>query len=153
MTTNYIQSAAGVNNPVLTLTVSGTTSTTATNLLIPTLQDVTINNANNVFTWSQLNESAQLQVATNATNSIGSNIVVETNSFFGDSGQANWSAAYAGLIGLSKLKTKVDFSINLGTKVISGVGYVTGLAPAVSADSPVWVTPITITVSGDYTVA
>ncbi|CAB4153780.1 hypothetical protein UFOVP635_28 [uncultured Caudovirales phage] len=153
MTTNYIQAAAGVNNPVLTITVSGTTSTTATNLLIPTLQDVTINNANNVFTWSQLNESAQLQVATNATNSISSNIVVETDSFFGASGAASWSAAKKGLIGLSVDKTKVNFSINLGTKVISGEGYVTGLAPAVSADSPVWVTPITISVSGEYTIA
>jgi len=31
-------------------------------------------------------------------------------------------------------------------------GYVTGLAPATSADSPVFVSPITITVTGDYTV-
>jgi hypothetical protein len=153
MATNYIQSAAGVNNPILTLTINGTTSTTATNLLIPTLQDVTINNANNVFTWSQLNESAQLQVATVATNSIGSNIVVETTTFFGDTGQASWSAAYKGLIGLSVNKTKVNFSINLGTKSISGIGYVTGLAPAITADAPVWVTPITITVSGEYTIA
>jgi hypothetical protein len=150
MTTNYIQSAAGVNNPTLTLTVSGTTSTS---LVIPTLQDVTINNANNVFTWSQLNESAQLQVATNATNSIASNIVVELNSFFGDAAAAVGSAAKKGLIGLSVDKTKVDFEINLGSKTISGVGYVTGLAPAITADAPVWVTPITITVSGEYTIA
>jgi len=37
-------------------------------------------------------------------------------------------------------------------KTISGKGYITGLAPTVSADSPVWVSPITITVTGDYTV-
>ena len=148
MTTEYIQSAAGVNNPVLTLAVAGSTGT----LSIPTLQDVTINNANNVFTWSQLNESAQLQVATNATNSISSNIVVELDTFFGDATAATGSAAKKGLIGLSVDKTQVTFSINLGAKTISGVGYVTGLAPAVSADSPVWVTPITITVSGEYTI-
>lgn len=153
MTTNYIQSAAGVNNPVLTINVDGQTASTATSLVIPTLQDVTINNANNVFSWSQLNESAQLQVATIATNSISSNVVVETASFFGDVSGTVGSAKEKGLIGLSKLKTKVDFSINLGAKTISGEGYVTGLAPAVSADSPVWVTPITITVSGEYTVA
>jgi hypothetical protein len=153
MTTEYIQSAAGVNNPILTLTINGTTSTTATNLLIPTLQDVTINNANNVFTWSQLNESSQLQVATNATNNISSNIVVELDTFFGDSAAATWSAAYKGLIGLSVDKTKLDFSINIGSKSISGIGYVTGLAPSVTADAPVWTTPITITVSGEYTIA
>jgi hypothetical protein len=153
MATNYIQSAAGVNNPILTLTINGTTSTTATNLLIPTLQDVTISNANNVFSWTQLNESAALQVATIANNSISSNIVVETTTFFGDSTATSWSAARQGLIGLSTNKTKANFSINLGTKTISGVGYVTGLAPKVTADQPVWLTPITIAVSGEYTVA
>lgn len=148
MTTNYIQSAAGSTNPVLTLTtaVSG-------DLDLPTLQDVTINNANDVFTWSQLNEAAKLQVVTTSTNSITTNIVVEDKTFFGDSAATAGSAAKLGLFGLSKNKTEVDFSINLGSKTISGTGYVSGLAPAVSADSPVWVTPVTITVSGDYTVA
>jgi len=152
MTTSYIQSAAGVNNPILTINVSGSTGTTATTLLLPTLQDVTINNANDVFTWSQLNESAKLQVATNSTNSISSNIVVELDSFFGDAAATTGSAKKKGLLGLSVDKTKVDFSINLGSKSISGVGYITGLAPAVSAANPVWVTPITLTVSGEYTV-
>jgi hypothetical protein len=149
MATNYIQSAAGVNNPVLTLTVSGITG----DLDIPTLQDVTINNANDTFTWSQLNESAKLQVATTSTNSISTNIVVEEVTFFGNAASTTGSAAKLGLIGLSKAKTKVNFEINLDDKVISGVGYITGLAPAVSADSPVWVTPVTIAVSGEYTVA
>jgi len=36
---------------------------------------------------------------------------------------------------------------------MSGNAYVTGLAPTVSADAPVWVSPITLTVTGDYTVA
>jgi hypothetical protein len=149
MATNYIQSAAGVNNPVLTLTVSGISG----DLDIPTLQDVTINNANDTFTWSQLNESAKLQVATTSTNSISTNIVVEEVTFFGNAASTTGSAAKLGLIGLSKAKTKVNFEINLDDKVISGVGYITGLAPAVSADSPVWVTPVTIAVSGEYTVA
>jgi hypothetical protein len=150
MTTSYIQSAAGSSNPILTLSVTGA----AGNLVIPTLQDVTINNANDVFTWSQLNESAKLQVATTATNSISTNIVVENLSFFGNASVATAGAASKlGLLGLSTAKTEVNFSINLGTKTISGIGYVTGLAPTVSADSPVWVTPATITVSGEYTVA
>jgi hypothetical protein len=148
MTTSYIQSAAGTNNPVLTLTVTGASG----NLVVPTLQDVTINNANDVFTWSQLNESAKLQVATTATNSIATNIVVENLSFFGNVTAASGSAQKLGLLGLSTAKTETNFSINLGSKTISGVGYVTGLAPSVSADSPVWVTPVTITVSGEYTV-
>jgi hypothetical protein len=100
-----------------------------------------------------LNESAKLQVATTATNSISSTIVVEADTFFGlSSAEAN-SAARLGLIGLSKNKTQVTFTIAIGSKTLSGVGYVTGLAPTTSADAPVWTTPITITVSGEYTVA
>jgi hypothetical protein len=64
------------------------------------------------------------------------------------------------LFGLSKNKIKVVFELYLGDtdsgaagKTISGSGYVTGLAPTVSADSPVWVSPVTITVTGDFTVA
>lgn len=147
MTTNFIQ-GNGANNPVLTLSVTGATG----DLVIPTLQDVTINNANDVYTWSQLNEAAKLQVATTSTNSITTNIVVENTSFFGDSTATAGSADRLGLLGLSSNKTQVNFEINLGTKSITGVGYVTGLAPTVSADAPVWVTPVTITVSGEYTV-
>lgn len=133
--------------PVLTITtaVSG-------DLVVPTLQNVTINNANDVFTWTQLNESAKLQVATTSTNSISTTIVVDKDIFFGVTGTAG-AASTLGLIGLSAAKTKVNFEINMGDKVLSGVGYITGLAPTVSADSPVWTTPVTITVSGEYSVA
>lgn len=149
MSTEYILSAAGSTNPILTLTVDGVAGA----LAIPTLQDVTINNANDTFTWSQLNESAKLQVVTTSTNSISTNIVVENDTFFGDALATAGSAAFLGLFGLSKAKTEVSFTINLGSKTISGIGYISGLAPAVSADSPVWVTPVTVSVSGEYTVA
>jgi hypothetical protein len=148
MTTNYIQSN-GADAPVLTLTVP----LIAGDLAVPTLQDVTINNANDVFSWSQLNESAKLQIATTSTNSISSTVVVEETTFFGNSASTAGSAAKLGLIGLSVAKTKVNFEINLGSKTITGVGYVTGLAPTTSADAPVWTTPITITVSGEYAIA
>lgn len=148
MATEYILSAAGTSNPVLELTVSGITGT----LSLPTLQDVSISNANDTFTWTQLNEAAKLQVPTTATNSISTNVVVEYDSFFGDAAATTGSAAKLGLFGLSKAKTEVQFTINIGTKELSGIGYVTGLTPAVSADSPVWVTPLQISVSGDYTV-
>jgi len=139
--------APGTTYPTLTLT-----SGVAGDLAIPMLQDVTVNNANDVFTWTQLNESAKLQVATTATNSISSNIVVDSAVFFGNGTSTAGSAALLGLIGLSTAKTEVTFEIAMGAKTISGTGYVTGLAPTVSADSPVWVTPVTITVTGEYTV-
>ena len=122
-------------------------------------QDITINNANDVFTWTQLDSGSKLQVATTATNSIAMNIVLDQDAFFGTT-VAGEVAKTKGLFGLSKDKSLVNFSIYLGDesdggqgKTISGSGYITGLAPTVSADSPVWVTPVTITVTGDFTVA
>ena len=149
----YIVSPGGAGSlttspPILTLT-----SSVAGDLVLPGLQDVTINSANDVFTWTQLDQNAKLQIATTATNSISTNLVVDGTLFFGDSGATAGSADKLGLLGLSNEKTLVDFTINIGDKTISGEGFVTGLAPSVSADSPVWVSPVTITVNGEYTIA
>tara|TARA_R110000764_G_scaffold68011_3_gene141227 strand:+ start:2658 stop:3116 length:459 start_codon:yes stop_codon:yes gene_type:complete len=149
----YITSPGGTTGatsspPILTLTssVSGA-------LVLPGLQDVTVNSANDVFTWTQLDQAAKLQIATTSTNSISTNLVVDGTLFFGDSGGSVGAADTLGLLGLSNDKTAITFSINIGDKTLSGAGFVTGLAPSVSADSPVWVSPVTITVNGEYTVS
>lgn len=138
----------GTTFPTVTLStgVSG-------NLVIPALQDITINNANDVYSWTQLNSASKLQVATTSTNSVSSNMVVENATFFG-SNIAGSTPAEIGIFGLSHNKTLCSFTItNVGNKTLSGSCYVTGLAPKVSADQPVWVTPVTLTVTGDFTVA
>lgn len=153
----YIYPAPGVNGVQLTLTLKASGDTTG--LAVPALQDVTVNNANDVFTWTQLDTGAKLQIATTATNSLSGNIVLDQDSFFGVSTQGE-VAKTKGIFGLSKDKVLVSFDLYLGDesdgsngKTVSGSGYVTGLAPTVSADAPVWVSPVTITVTGDYTVA
>jgi hypothetical protein len=154
----YIYPAPGVANVESTLRIHKTSKVAdATGLLIPALQDVTVNAANDVFTWTQLDETAKLQIATTSTNSISMNIVLDQASFFGSG--ANTLAAGKGIFGLSVDKSLVVFDLYLGDtdsggagKTISGSGYITGLAPTVSADAPVWVSPITITVTGEYTV-
>ena len=156
---SYIYPAPGNSGAQVTLKVYAVSKATdATGLAIPALQDVTLNAANDVYTWTQLDSASKLQIATTATNSLGMNLVLEEASFFG-SGSGSTAAA-KGIFGLSKDKTIVEFELSMGDnsdgtagKIISGKGYVTGLAPTVSADSPVWVSPITITVTGDYTVA
>lgn len=155
----YINPSPGVSGAQVTLKVYRTSKVAdATGLSIPGLQDVTLNASNDVFTWTQLDSASKKQVATTATNSLAMNLVVDETSFFGTGSGS--TAAGKGIFGLSKDKTIVEFELNFGdnddgtaTKVISGFGYITGLAPTVSADSPVWVSPITITVTGDYTVA
>jgi hypothetical protein len=156
----YINPAAGVSGAQVTLTVYHTSKVAdATGLIVPALQDVTINNANDVFTWTQLDTGSKLQTATTATNSIAMNLVLDPTTFFPGASPTT-TAASQGVFGLSKNKTRIQFELVMGdtdaganTKTISGYGYITGLAPTVSADSPVWVSPVTITVSGDFTVA
>jgi hypothetical protein len=152
----FIYPAPGVANVQATLTLTASAATGPLNM--PALQDITINNSNDVFTWTQLDSASKLQVATTATNSLAMNCVLEEDTFFGNASATANSAARLGVFGLSKDKTQVSFSLYMGDTssgatgpTISGVGYVTGLAPTVSADAPVWVSPITITVTGDYT--
>lgn len=149
----YIYPAPGSTAEVtLNLYVTGDTG----NLTVPALQDVTINNSNDVFTWTQLDEGSKKQVATTATNSISTNLVLDQTIFFGTGSGANVAIA-GGIFGLSKDKELVNFRLFMGNtsaggagKTITGSGYITGLAPTVSADSPVWVSPVTITVDGDF---
>jgi hypothetical protein len=159
----YINPAPGTSNQVtLTLDVASNESDVTQGvgaLSVPALQDITINASNDVFTWSQLDSTAKKQVATTSTNSVSMNLVVDTASFFGTDTDALISGTIAeqGLFGCSRNKTLVNFIIRVENSttdtLIKGVGYITGLAPTVSADAPVWVSPITITVTGEYVVA
>ena len=156
----YINPSAGVSGAQVSLKIYHTSKVAdATGLTVPALQDVTLNNSNDVFTWTQLDSGSKLQVATTATNSLSMNIVLDPTTFF-QGATPTTTAASQGIFGLAKNKTKIEFDLVMGddssgsnTKTVSGLGYITGLAPTVSADSPVWVSPITITVTGDYTVA
>ena len=157
MPTVYINPSPGVAAAQCSLTL--VSSAAAGNLVIPSLQDITLENSNDVFTWTQLDSGSKKQVATTATNSINTNLVIDTETFFGNAAATANSAPYYGVFGLSKQKQLVSFSLYMGddssganTKTITGNAYVTGLSPTVSADSPVWVTPVTLTVNGDYTV-
>lgn len=160
----YINPAPGTTSQI-TLKLDcgialGTLTLGGSPLTVPALQDITVNAANDVFTWSQLDATAKKQVATTSTNSLAMNLVVDSATFFGTtlaSVQSDTVAAQ-GIMGLSRNKTLVTFSLKVeeggaSDKYIKGQGYITGLAPTISADSPVWVSPITITVTGDYTVS
>lgn len=152
----YIHAAPGSLGDQVVVEIANNADATSAYLVIPALQDVTINNANDVFTWSQLDNTAKLQVATTSTNSISMNMVVDPDTFFGTSTySATGTMAVNGLLASSVNKDLVDFKIDLGngtTDTITGSGYITGLAPTTTADAPVWVTPITITVTGEYTI-
>jgi hypothetical protein len=159
---SYINPSPGVSasQVVLKVELQGTSGWT-TALTVPALQDITMNAANDVFTWTQLDNGSKLQVPTTATNSLALNCVLDDASFFGTtvgSTSAADTVVAQGLFGLSRNKTYIKFSLKFlengsSDRYISGVGYITGLAPKISADQPVWVSPLTISVSGGYTVA
>jgi len=156
----YINPAPGTTSQIVLKVEKQGTSGWTTAITVPALQDITVNAANDVFTWSQLDSTAKKQIATTSTNSLAMNIVVDDATFFGtllNAAQTN-TMAEQGLLGASRNKTFVKFSLKMvenasADRYLSGEGYITGLAPTVSADAPVWVTPITITVTGEYSVA
>jgi len=153
----FIFPAPGVENVEMTLAIRVTGDTSG--LLVPAIQDITVNAATDVFTWTQLDSESKLQIPTTATNSLDMNLVLDQTKFFG-TGTGTDVAIKEGIFGLSQNKRAVDFTLYMGDtstggagKTITGVAYITGLAPTVSADAPVWVSPVTLTVTGNYTVA
>ena len=125
-------------------------------LLLPQMQDITINNSTGVFRFKTLDNTAESAVTTPATNQITINAVVDSASFFGTGAGSIDTVVDTGVLGVSTSKTRVYFQAafdgrDAGSKYLSGSGFISGLAPTVNMDSPVWVTPITIEVDGDYT--
>ena len=123
-------------------------------LVVPRMQDITVNNSTGVFRFKTLDNTAESAVTTPATNQITLNVVVDDTAFFGDTSNGD-VVVQTGLFGASKNKTRVFFNAGVqgtdtGSKFFSGSGFISGLAPTVNMDSPVWVTPVTIEVDGDY---
>jgi hypothetical protein len=138
------------NAPVLTISVVGGP---VGDLVISGLTDLNPSNANDVYTFSTLDSSSKHQTPTTATNNVSGNFAIEEVDYEGDAGATADSAAALGLYELSKQKTRIAFTLNVGTITQSGEGYIVGLSPAISADAPSWQSPITIAVDGDYTLA
>jgi hypothetical protein len=122
------------------------------------LQDVTINNANGSFRWKTLSQSGENVITTVSTNSVSGNFVLDPTLFFGTTPGTNTTIITGGIFGYSNSRTQVAFMVapsgatTGGTsKLIMGTGFLGALAPKVSADSPVWLSPITVEVNGDYT--
>jgi hypothetical protein len=107
----FIFPAPGVSGTQATLEIRVSGDTSALN--IPAMQDVTVNNSNDVFTWTQLDAGSKQQVPTTATNSIDMNLVLDQTIFFGDGVSSN-VAINKGIFGLSKDKQLISFAIFLG---------------------------------------
>lgn len=148
------------NEAVLGLGDSAANASIATSftdgLIVPYMQDITINNSTGVFRWKTLDSTAENAATTPATNQLSLNVVVDSDAFFGVDVGSNDTVKDTGLFGASKGKTRVFFEIGFqgrdsASKLLKGSGFISGLAPTVNMDAPVWVTPVTIEVDGDLT--
>jgi len=124
--------------------------------VVPFMQDVTINNSTGTFRYKTLDSSSESVVTTPATNQLSLNAIVDDGVFFGGVNATGFGTA--GLIGTSDAKTQIGFRIyfngvDSGSRYLEGIGFIGGLSPTVNPDAPLWVTPVTIEVNGDYTSA
>ena len=118
-------------------------------MTVPSLQEVTLNASPGTFRWQQLDNASELVVTTPSTNSVAVTLVMDDTTFFGNVGGT------PALVDIVNNKTKVYFrlgwqGLTSGDRFIQGKGYLTALAPTVAPSSPVWTTPITIEVDGEY---
>jgi hypothetical protein len=133
-----------------------TGTATAGTLEVPALQDITITNTPSTFRWKQLDTASEKVVTSVSSNSIAGTLVLDPATFFGEADASGVDTAKdKGIFNLSNEKTQVNFLIGLsglstGDRYIMGTGYFSGVAPTVSADSPVWTSPVSIEVDGDF---
>lgn len=109
-----------------------------------------------MFRFKTLDNTAESAVTTPATNQLSLNVVVDEDSFFGNGNASVGAVLETGLFGISKSKTKVTFrayfnGTDSGSKYLQGNGFISGLSPTVNMDAPVWISPVTIEVDGDFT--
>lgn len=122
-------------------------------MVIPFVQDVTINAAPGIVRYSVLDSSSSKAFTTVNENSISGNMIIDEDTFFGLSGATNTVAA-AGLFATSTSKTKVFFTVafegaDSADHYIKGQAFIGGLAPTASMDAAVWLTPIELIVDGE----
>ena len=140
----------------------GANANANTLLNVTCLQDVTVTNGTGIFSWTDFCSASINKVTTPSDNEISTNIVIDPTVFFGDSGAVSDSAKKLGVSGLSNDRVEVAFRFQLNDPTANaipdanvycytGKGYISSVAPTVSPDAPVWVSPITIAVNGDLT--
>ena len=157
----YINTAAGGEAVLQLFNISGAADTfdvvPANVVTVPFMQDITVNNSTGTFRFKTLASGSESVVTTPATNQLSLNAIVDDAVFFGD-GAVNGGLVINGVLGTSKNKTKVGFrayfdGTDTGSRYMEGVGFISGLAPTVNPDSPLWITPVSVEVDGDFTSA
>lgn len=128
-------------------------------IIVPQVQDLTVTNSTGVYSYTTFSDTDMRKLSTPADNTISTNVVIDDVTWFGDGTPASGNAQSQGLQFISSNKVLVGFRMfwndsdgtGAGARFRQGVGFVTNLAPTVSPDAPVWVTPLEIAVDSSYT--
>lgn len=138
----------------------------ANDIFVPCVQDITINNSTGVYTYTAFacQGGDMRKLTTPADNSISTNIVLDDTTWFGNAYGTTGPVVVAGQAITAGLQYIADQNLLVGVRVFwddadgvgSGkkyrqcLGYITEVAPTVSPEAPVWVTPLTIAVDGSF---
>jgi hypothetical protein len=124
----------------------------ANTLSVTCLQDVTITNSTGIYSYIDFCSGDMNKLTTPADNEISVNM--------GTDPVSPATATEYGVAGLSNNKVQVQWKLvmNGGNATANayyyaGQGYISSLAPTVSPDAPVWVTPMTLAVNGSMVAA
>jgi hypothetical protein len=127
----------------------------ANSLSVTCLQDITVTSSTGIYSYTDFCSIDTNKITTPADNEISTNLVIDPTVYFGTGG--NTAVGY-GVSSLSQNKVEVQFKLvwnnsdangNVANSYFTtGVGYISSLAPTVSPEAPVWVTPMTIAVDG-----
>jgi hypothetical protein len=127
----------------------------ANTLSVTCLQDVTITNSTGVYSWTDFCNTDVNKLTTPADNEISTNIVLDDVGYFGNANATANSSSFYGVSGLSINKVAIQWKLVMngsnstsGAYYYAGQGFVSSLAPTVSPEAPVWVSPMTIAVNG-----
>lgn len=139
------------------LLVSTDTSNVANaSLAVTCLQDITVTNSTGIYSYTDFCSTDMNKITTPADNEISTNMVLDGTVYFGNSSAGNTTAAFYGVAGLSENKVNISWKLYLngnanGAFYYTGTGYVSSLAPTVSPEAPVWISPMSIAVDGQIT--
>ncbi len=132
----------------------------ATNgMVIPLLQDVTVNASPGTVRYSTLDSTSSSAFTTVNENEITCNMLIDEETFFGlAAAGGNNLTADSGLFDTSKNKVETFFTVAFegadgGDYYIKGKGFIGGIAASASIDAAVWISPLTVTVNGELSKA
>lgn len=125
-------------------------------LSVTCLQDITVTNSTGIYSYTDFCSTDMNKITTPADNEVSTNMVLDGTVYFGNASATSNTAPYYGVAGLSENKVNISWKLYLngnanGAFYYTGTGYISSLAPTVSPESPVWISPMSIAVDGVIT--